>query len=602
VFNYETNLGQAYTERLPTLGQSIARCIALFGGKRLYGVGGDFAANLISALQPYLELCPSSNEMHAGFSACAQAETEGMGFCLTTYTVGSLPCVSAAALAMTESLPVVFISGAPGEQEVGKQAIHHTVHARAAWRTQYDSALQAFAALGIKAERLQGQRNDGQPNMAGERFLQLLHYAWQHRQPVFIEVPRDQVFSKTQALQLPDSPARLGCGSQLLAGSELIADEIRRRLSQAKKPVLFIGDGVKHNPRLRELLLEFSQKHHIPFATSWFAKGLFDEFDALCLGAYNGVFSDNLSRDYIEQHADYVIDVASSIYAQDTNTAFATGSHFIEDFANKTVLKGTALQEQDLVELFEHLLCMTLPVFENALPVRADIPGPLADSEKLDFHNLAPVLNQLQQQDSHPYLYLPEVGNSYFASYSLKTRLGGAGRGWLTNPWYGAMGTTLPYARHCAKLVQEQGLDERVVVITGDGGLHFQANELIEIQKDRTAVIIIYMRNNIFHLGKSGDGPIYHCNDPAFDIHKLIDAYGGESAHCRTVGGFNQVFKDYAQQNKGLKLIEVPADPDEQYQCREIRLLNLYIKAKNGDADALEKWQKTALQQGTGTN
>lgn len=206
MFNYETNLGQTYTERLPTLGQSIARCIALFGGKRLYGVGGDFAANLISALQPYLELCPSSNEMHAGFSACAQAETEGMGFCLTTYTVGSLPCVSAAALAMTESLPVVFISGAPGEQEVGNLAIHHTVHARAAWRTQYDNALQAFAALGIKAERLQGQRNDGQPNMAGERFLQLLHYAWQHRQPVFIEVPRDQVFSKTQALQLPDSP------------------------------------------------------------------------------------------------------------------------------------------------------------------------------------------------------------------------------------------------------------------------------------------------------------------------------------------------------------------------------------------------------------
>ncbi|WP_088330958.1 thiamine pyrophosphate-dependent enzyme [Lacimicrobium sp. SS2-24] len=591
MFNYESNLGKAYTERLPTLGQTIARCISLFGGKRLYGVGGDFAANLIGALEPYLELCPSSNEMHAGFSACAQAETEGMGFCLTTYTVGSLPCVSAAALAMTESLPVVFISGAPGEQEVGSLAIHHTVHARAAWRTQYDNALEAFAALGMKAERLQGQRNDGQPNMAGESFLQLLHYAWQHRQPVFIEVPRDQVFSKTQALQLPDSPSQLGCGSQLLAGSSLIADEIRRRLSQAQKPVLFIGDGVKHNPRLRDLIIAFSEKHNIPFATSWFAKGLFDEFEPRCLGAYNGVFSDNFSREYIEQHADYVMDVASSIYAQDTNTAFATGSHFIEAFANKTVLKGTALQEQDLVELFETLLTMTLPVYESTLPEQRGASVPLADTDKLDFHNLASVMNVLQQHDANPYLYLPEVGNSYFASYSLKTRLGEAGRGWLTNPWYGAMGTTLPYARHCAKLVQEQQLNERVVVITGDGGLHFQANELIEMQKDRTAVIIIYMRNNIFHLGKSGDGPIYYCNDPAFDIHKLIAAYGGESAHCQTVGEFKQVFNQYVEQNSGLKLIEIPADPDEQYQCREIRLLNMYIKAKNGDARSLQQWQ-----------
>ncbi len=103
--------------------------------------------------------------MHAGFSACAQAELNPIGVCMTTYTVGSLPCTSAAALARTEGLPVVFISGAPGENEVNNEALHHTVHPHTAWRSDLDAALNAFRALGVRTERLQGQRHGGQPNM-----------------------------------------------------------------------------------------------------------------------------------------------------------------------------------------------------------------------------------------------------------------------------------------------------------------------------------------------------------------------------------------------------------------------------------------------------
>lgn len=124
--------------------------------------------------------------MHAGFSACAKAELDGMGFCLTTYMVGSLPCTSAAALAMTESLPVVFISGAPGESEVNNLAIHHTIHPTSSWKTTYDDALESLAALGMRVERIQGQRVEGQPNVGAERFFQLVTHAFKTKQPVFI--------------------------------------------------------------------------------------------------------------------------------------------------------------------------------------------------------------------------------------------------------------------------------------------------------------------------------------------------------------------------------------------------------------------------------
>jgi TPP-dependent 2-oxoacid decarboxylase len=191
----------------------MAQVIEFFQCQRIYGVGGDFAANIIAALENEVDICPSSNEMHAGFSACAQAEIDGLGFCLTTYTVGSLPCTSAAALAITESLPVVFISGAPAETEVNNVAIHHTVHSHSSWKADYDNALNAFEALGMTVERLQGDRAKGHPNLAGKRFYQLVAQAYRTKQPVFIEIPRDQVFCKTQPLKLPSSIEEICFGS-----------------------------------------------------------------------------------------------------------------------------------------------------------------------------------------------------------------------------------------------------------------------------------------------------------------------------------------------------------------------------------------------------
>ena len=591
--SYEMNFGKSYNEQLPTLGETMARVISFFGGKKMYGVGGDFAANLIAALDDKVQIYPSSNEMHAGFSACAQAEIDGMGFCLTTYMVGSLPCTSAAALAVTESLPVVFISGAPAESEVNQLAIHHTIHPNASWKAEYDNALEAFSALGMRVERLQGQRLEGHPNLAGQRFYQIVAEAYKNKQPVFIEVPRDQVFAKTQPIKLPSAVDNICCGSNVLAGSELVVANIIKKLSMSEKPLLYLGDKLKHNEKLKQLVIEFANKFNIPYATSWFAKGLFDEYEPLCLGAYNGVFTQTAERDYIEQEVDYIIDVATSIFAQDCNIAFATGTHKVESFENKTLLKGGSLLEKDLIEVFELLLKSNDKTF-NFDAINNKV-SPLLDTDAVDFNNLAATLNEIQAQQQMPLVYLPEVGNSYFASYSLKVRGAESGRSWLTNPWYGAMGTALPYARVVAQKIKEQSIDssdkqERAVVIIGDGGFHFQLNELIHFLKDRTNVTIIYMRNNVFHLGKSGDNKIYQCNDKDFDVHHIVAAYQGQSKTCQTVADFKSCFSDF-QQCSGVSLIEVLAEPVESKQSNELRILNLYIKAKNGHHEAMAKWQ-----------
>jgi len=596
--NYEHNYGTAYANTLPTLGQVITQVLQFFGVDIVYGVGGDFAANLISALEDGVELAPASNEMHAGFCACGDAEINGISAALTTYTVGSLPCGSAAALAKAEKLPVVFISGAPGEGEINQLNIHHTVAAASDWKMSYDAALESFAALGIKAVRLQGARNKYQAHVAGERFFQLVKHAYLNKEPVFIEVPRDLVASKTQAIQLPTSLDMINDSYFALAGGELIADNIIQRLNKSQLPLVYIGENLKLNKPLIRLIVQFCKRKRIPYATSWLAKGIVDEQDDLCLGAYNGVFSDPSHREYIEKHVDYIIDVDTSISPCDIAIAFNTGTHHIDTFDNKTVLKGCVPNQQGLIEIFKHLLRADVKDFadsvNNKLASIIDAPKMMGDSKRIGFDSIAVTLNQIQQNEARSLIFLPEVGNSFFASYGLHTKQSELSRSWITNPWYGAMGTSLPYARAVAKRLRQHRSNDRAVILTGDGGFHFQLNELIHFQREQLDVVIVYMRNNIFHLGKSSEASIYHCSTPEFDVQTLIKAYGGQARQCETICDFKQGFADALEQG-GIQLIEVTTSTEPEHQCREIQLLNLYIKNQNGDPQAMEQWRQLML-------
>lgn len=591
---YEQNFGTEYQRSLVTLGQAMRQIIRHFGADTVYGVGGDFAANLIAALdQDGLTITPSSNEMHAGFCACAQAEVRGMGFCLTTYTVGSLPCASAAALAKTEGLPVVFISGAPGEDEVHQAGIHHMVQPGNSWRAEYDAALNAFAALGIRSERLQGDRSRGQPNISAFRFFELVKHAWLHREPVFIEVPRNLVFALTQPLALPPLERLLGEDDMVFAGLQAVLDNIAAKFQAAKAPLVYFGVQVRRNPQPMRLMLDFCHRFHIPYASHWFAKGAVDETDPLCLGGYNGAFSAPAVRQYIENEVDYVLDLGTSIIAQDTASAFHTGTHFIADFPNKTVLKSTVAREKELIRILQGLLAAELPQYPFTPP---SVPRPVLErASKMDFHVLTDTINQLQQAQDFGTVFLPEVGNSFFASFGLQPKATQLGVNWLSNPWYAAMGTALPYARIVAESIRQGGHSDRAVLITGDGGFHFQLNELIHLQKQGLPLTIVYMRNDVFHLGKGGDGPIYHCSTSHFDVKLLVQAYGGQARRVDTIGEFSDYYQECLAANSGIRLIEVPCALEPQYQCREIALLNLYIQSRNGNPEAMAQW-KAATQ------
>ncbi|MCO4782347.1 MAG: thiamine pyrophosphate-binding protein [Candidatus Cloacimonetes bacterium] len=576
------NYGQSYFNQLPDLAECLVKIIQSNDIHDVYGVGGDYAANIMKGLSNDLNLLPSSNEMHAGFSACGQAELCGISFVLTTYTVGSLPCMSAAALAMSERLPVVFISGAPGESEIESGGLHHAIHPSNSWEVDYNNAIAAFKALGLRAERLIGSKNDVQPSNAGNKFLEIVNYAKDNQQPVFIEIPRDLVFQKVQPLEVFKAP------STTTSGVLEVSDHIHQKFVESKKPLLFIGEKIKSNPRLIQQVKLFIEKFSIPYACNIFAKGIFDESSALSLGTYNGVFSSDYSRDYIENQADFILEICTSICTQDSSSAFATGTFIIDKFENKVSLKGDTASCSEVLGVMDRLLDLEIPKFDCNIPKPPRVE--INHSEKLSFKNLAISLNAIQVKFDENFCFLPEIGNSFFASFSFEARQSKLRRSWLTNPWYAAMGTSIPYARAACNVIKSNNLDDIPLVVTGDGGFQFQCNELIHFLKEKHFAIIVLMRNNIFHLGKQGDCPMYTCGSEDMNYQLLIQAYGGHHSSALNYGELETQLDEAISVREGLWLIEVPCSTEDSEQSPEIELLNLYIGAKSGNPDDIEKW------------
>lgn len=584
-------LGERFASRLRTLGEAVADVLEHHGVERIYGVGGDYVAPLLGAIENRFDVRPGANELHAAYAACASAELGKLGVCLVTYTVGSLPTVSAAALALTEGLPVVFLSGAPGECEVSSPSwLHHMVAPPNAWAVDPSAALRSFRALGMRAERLQGKRGTGQASIAGEMFRDLVQYALDRSEPVFIEVPRDLVPQLVQPFSLrptrPDDPEHE-------ADADAIAEHVVEELRKSRKPVILLGERMRHHPRIRSLVGQLIENFQIPYATNAFAKGVLDEAHPLALGVYNGAFGARRARAFIEQEADYVLELCTSVVAQETSTAFGTGTYAPARGSRHTVLRGSSPTAHDVELVLERVLRAKLARFDTGLQVRPHADD-LPNDTTLGFHVLARALDQCQDESSVPFVYLPEVGNSFFTSFGLTTRASALGRGWLTNPWYAAMGSALPYAREVGHALRDIGAPDMPVVLIGDGGFHFQSSELVRLQADGLSVLVVLLRNNVFHLGKMSDGSIYRSSSEAFDAGALATAYGATYRLACTVGELRAAFASALSDRSRSHLVEVPVPTSEETQSDELRLLNLYIRARGGDPEARTRWQGIA--------
>ena len=95
------------------------RLFKIGGNYRDFGIAGDYNFTLLDTLECYkgIRFIEGRNELNAGYSADGYARIKGMSALITTFGVGELSACNAIAGANSEHVPIIYIVGAPPEND-----------------------------------------------------------------------------------------------------------------------------------------------------------------------------------------------------------------------------------------------------------------------------------------------------------------------------------------------------------------------------------------------------------------------------------------------------------------------------------------------------
>src|SRR6266481_4493460 len=269
----------------PSIGQYLIDQLHAHGVRHVFGIPGDYVLGFYDLLsRSKLRVVNTCDEQGAGFAADAYARVRGLGVVCITYCVGGLKVANTTAEAFAEKSPVVVISGAPGMKEREKNPLlHHKVR-------EFDTQKKVFEQLTIASTVL------SDPQTAFQEIDRVLHAALRFKRPVYIELPRDQVFVPgIPHHKTPDMHERSNGKSLRAALAE--AEEM---INGARKPVI-LADVEVHRFGLQDQVLRLAQRTNIPVAATVLGKSVIGEQHPFYLGIDEGAMGRDDVRQYVER-------------------------------------------------------------------------------------------------------------------------------------------------------------------------------------------------------------------------------------------------------------------------------------------------------------
>src|SRR5262245_61697372 len=356
------------------------------GVRQVFGIPGDYVLNLYEALEKYgkFRLLTFSHEPGVGFAADAAARiTNGLGVCLVTYGAGGLNMVNSVACAYAEKSPLVIISGGPGMLEKRRGVlVHHEVKS-------YESQLKVYNEVVEYGAILEN------PQSAAAEIRKALDLALQLMRPVYLEVPRDMVFSE---ITVPETFEPMGLNPDEGALAEA-SEEILDRLATSQHPVLVVGVET-HRFGLQKKIVALAEQLQIPVVSSVLGRGVFPTTHPQFKGTYLGTVSPAPLRKIVEQSDCLLLlgvlisDVSLGIPAESINEA-----NSILCISREVFIRHHVFHDVPLGSLVDRLLqSHRLPRRENCLPewqagISPEIFEPYAETDSIRVRHVIHVLN-----------------------------------------------------------------------------------------------------------------------------------------------------------------------------------------------------------------
>ncbi|MCO6394808.1 MULTISPECIES: acetolactate synthase large subunit [Corynebacterium] len=258
--NASTQPGDERTAPLITGADAVVRSLEELGTEIVFGLPGGAVLPLYDALfaAEKLRHVLVRHEQGAGHAAEGYAVASGkVGVCIATSGPGATNLVTPIGDAYLDSVPIVAITGQVGSSMIGTDA--------------FQEADIRGITMPITKHNIMVTDVNEIPSVIATAF----HIASSGRPgPVLVDIPKDV---QAQLMEFSWPPKLLETG--YVPADEPLSEQVMKaaeRISQAKRPVLYIGGGVVKSAANKELL-ELVEATGIPVVTTLMALGAFPQ-------------------------------------------------------------------------------------------------------------------------------------------------------------------------------------------------------------------------------------------------------------------------------------------------------------------------------------
>ncbi|HHW7578907.1 acetolactate synthase 2 catalytic subunit [Mannheimia haemolytica] len=427
------------------------------------------------------------NEQGAAMAAIGYARATGkVGVCIATSGPGATNLITGLGDAALDSIPVVAITGQVASHLIGTDAFQEAdVLGLSLACTKHSFIVQNI-----------------------EELPEILALAFQIAQsgrpgPVLVDIPRDVQLAPTSALPIvyPKESATAQDPKKLAAAKQLLAT--------AKRPVLYVGGGVGMADGV-QAVRNFIKIANIPSVSTLKGLGTIEPTDPLYMGMIG--MHGTKAANYAVQECDLLIACGARFDDRVTGKldTFAPHAKVIHiDIDNAEINKLRQAQVALKGNLIEAVDYLAQPL--DIEPWREDVRNL---KQQFDFQyqensgdgdiDAVALLHTLSQRKAKNSIVTTDVGQHQMWSAQHLTYHDP--KNYITSAGFGSMGFGLPAAIGAIKARAE----DQVILITGDGSIMMNIQELGTLKRADLAVKILLLDNQRLGMVRQWQSLFFH--------------------------------------------------------------------------------------------
>jgi TPP-dependent 2-oxoacid decarboxylase len=514
------------------LGDFLIAYLEKIGVSHLFGIPGDLVINLFFKFgrRRGLKIITLSHEPGVGFAADGYARATGrIGAICVTYGAGGHNMVNPVAGSFAERVPILVISGGPGEEERKLGVlIHHQAK-------EIESQYRIYREVTCAAKTIDD------PLRAATDIDGVIRSIWLHQQPGYLEIHRDMV---EREIRVPKEILEWdGELPQPHSDRRKLDEAVREtveRFNRARNPIILVGIESYRFKAAKEIIA-LVEKTGVPCCASVLAKGAFPMNHPYYMGVYLGGISPPRIRKRVES-ADLIIALGTLL--TDIEIGGRAPSEALLDRSiwaaeNRVNISFHTYTNITLKEFVGGLLRASLKSHREKVIYSDNLGKPPSTLERRI--RVVDILREINHfLASHKkIMVVTESGDSLFGGLDIKVGNDGL---YLAQGFYASMGFAVPGA-----LGAQIGTGLRPLILTGDGGFQMTGVEIIHAPRHGCNPILILVNNGGWGIFRPVAKPQELLALPSMRYAELGVLWGGVGIRVETVAELRRALENAAQ-------------------------------------------------------